>query len=256
MLLFSLLAVAAYCAVSLVLGFRLLALARRTRQLPETFFGFGFLAGGMVGYPFNVASGFLLHAGNPEAAHLCYSIAQVAMTAAAALTVLAWRQIFAPTLRGGGILVTAWSLLLVAGVVAVIRTTGAETADRMLAPLYWGHLLLQGGCYAISAVASLRYAFMLKRRLALGLADAIVTNRMQLWGFSHVSITCSYSFSIATGLLLASGLIERAQVAYLTPMVAGFGLTAAICITLAFLPPKAYLARFESATAATAAEGA
>lgn len=256
MLLFSLLAVAAYCAVSLVLGFRLLALARRTRQLPETYFGFGFLAGGMIGYPFNVASGFMLNAGNPEAAHICYSIAQIAMTAAAILTLLAWRQIFAPTLRGGGILVMAWSLLLVAGVVVVIRTTGAETADRMIAPIYWAHLLLQGGCYAISAAASLRYASMLKRRLALGLADPIVTNRMQLWGSSHVSITCSYSFSIATGLLLASGMIERAHVAYLTPLVAGFGLTAAICITFAFLPPKAYLARFDETTAATATEGA
>lgn len=256
MLLFSLLAVGAYCAVSLVLGFRLLALARRTRQLPEIFFGFGFLAGGMIGYPFNVASGFLLRAGSPESAHLCYSIAQVAMTAAAILALLACRQIFAPTFRGGGSLVAAWSLLLVAGVVAVIRTTGAETADRLTVPVYWAHLLLQGGCYGISAVASLRYASMLKRRLALGLADPIVTNRMQLWGFSHVSITCSYSFSIATGVLLAGGHIERNQVIYLTPLVAGFGLTAAICITLAFLPPKAYLARFDSATAATAAEGA
>jgi len=253
MLLFSLLAVGAYCAVSLVLSFRLLALAKRTRQLPETFFGFGFLAGGMLGYPFNVASGFLLGAGRPEAAHLCYSIAQIAMTAAAIMALLAWRQIFAPTLRGGGILTAAWSLMLAAGVLAVILTTGAETADRLIVPVYWMHLLLQGGCYAISAVSSLRYAAMLKRRLALGLADPIVTDRMQLWGFSHVSITCSYAFSIAMGLLLAGGLIARPQVLYLTPLVAGFGLTAAICITLAFLPPKVYLARFDSAAAAEGA---
>lgn len=255
-MLFSLLAVTAYCVVSLILGIRLLALARRTRELPETLFGFSFLAGGMVGYPFNVAAG-LLRSSDATAGHICYAIAQLGLAAAAILSLLAWRRIFAPALRGGTALTIAWSLLLVSSVAIVIGTTGADVTGRMTSPVYWAQLLLQGGCYALSAFASLRYASMLRRRLALGLADPIVANRMQLWGVSHAAITGSYLCSLTMGILIANGLAEPGRLALLTPLIAGFGLTAATCVTFAFLPPKAYLARLRSMPSSTQApEGA
>ena len=69
--LFALVGLSAYCLVSLVVGIRLLLLARRTRELPELLIGLAFLTGGAIGYTILVASTQLLEKA-PDLARTLY----------------------------------------------------------------------------------------------------------------------------------------------------------------------------------------
>jgi hypothetical protein len=64
-----------------------------------------------------------------------------------------------------------------------------EFAVRVLnGPFYWIGFLTREGALAWMAVESLRYWRLLRRRLALGLSDALVTNRFALWGLWAVIV--------------------------------------------------------------------
>jgi hypothetical protein len=78
---------------------------------------------------------------------------------------------------------------------------------------------------------------MLRRRLALGLTDAIVTNRFLLWGLTGAS--AGVALVILTLLRLADINYMSAPVALFTAAVCG--LLASVFLYLAFLPPAAYL---------------
>jgi hypothetical protein len=239
MQLFGLFAVTAYCAVALIVGARLLRLARRTRELPELFIGAAFLLGAMIGYPALVASR-ILAAGSPMPARAMLVLGLSGLASSSVCLLLTCWRIYHPTRRWAPWVVSIWTALL--AVLLVIRVfRPVPGAAPVSDPSYLLMLIAQGGVYAANAWSALRYHWQLRIRLRLGLADPVVANRMLLWGLSAAAVTAQYSYALAVPLLNRP--IDAAAV---QPAVTGaLGLFAAVAIALAFFPPHAYLRALE-----------
>ena len=245
MKLFALIAVVLYCAVSLFMAVRLMLLAKRTRELPELMLGLAFLAGGMIGYPFNIAARVLAEASQPGAAEVAYVMGQVGMVTGAFFLLLAWRRIFVPTGLPALVFVLGWTTFMVVMLAAVLRANEPGSGAHLMSPTYWGLLIAQGSCYGILGWASFRHARVLERRSAIGLADPVIANRLFLWAMATTAITISYIYAVIAGVLLRNGLPNF----YYPAVVAGLGLISALCVAMAFFPPLAYLERIKARSA-------
>jgi hypothetical protein len=234
-----------------VLGPRLLALSRRTRQLPELTVGLCLLLMGALGYPFAAVvraatalpddvRGLLL-----GCAALCNTVGFTA------LALFTWR-VFRPASAAAEALVTtaivALALLLpaeavwpglVASALSLEPYPGAPGYLRVglgLAILYWAS--------AEAALCGRR----LRRRLVLGLADPVVADRVNLWAIAIACASASYTTSFVLSFLgidLASSSVGAA-------VIGGLGLASAAAAWIAFLPPAAYLARVRARAAQAA----
>jgi len=222
-------------------GLRLLSLARRTRKLPELFLGLGLLAFALAQASRLAFGGLEPHLGPALELgvyllmHLEYLVAQLGLC----LFTLA---VFGPRSR--------WRWVLVLGLVALGALSRAMMA-RAVAPQ-----LLSGASvpavpgwdtatvvsFALTfgwmAVESLRYQGFLRRRLALGLADPVLTNRFLVWG-AGAGATCLLVLLLSglylQGLTLMSGSLVASV------LVAASGLVNAVVPYLTFTPPAAYL---------------
>jgi hypothetical protein len=92
--------------------------------------------------------------------------------------------------------------------------------------------------FAWTAAESLAYHAMLRRRIALGIADPVVANRVLLWAIAAVATV------VLCGVIAASMLAGMAPMQHALPLCAigAAALVASTCWTLAFLPPASYLA--------------
>jgi hypothetical protein len=97
-------------------------------------------------------------------------------------------------------------------------------------------LLVALASYVWTAFESLRYWSLLRRRLALGLADPVVTNRFLLWGLVGV-----FSFLSVVGPTLAAlAGVDSGESAFMRLTTALAGLVCSAALLLAFTPPEAY----------------
>ncbi|HTO07417.1 MAG TPA: hypothetical protein VMR86_10220 [Myxococcota bacterium] len=92
--------------------------------------------------------------------------------------------------------------------------------------LAWGWTALEG----------LRYYRMMRKRMALGLADAVVTNRFLLWGLNGLTSVGWVSVSVI--VFLAGGNLATSPLVVSTTSGGGFANT--IFLLLIFMPPAAY----------------
>jgi hypothetical protein len=88
-------------------------------------------------------------------------------------------------------------------------------------------------------LAALPYHARLRRRLALGLADPVATNRVLLWGVAGAITSAMSLFVVAVTLLGLWTTPARAPIAIVTVMCAAAD---ALLSWLAFAPPKGYVA--------------
>jgi predicted membrane chloride channel (bestrophin family) len=100
------------------------------------------------------------------------------------------------------------------------------------------------GCFLWSAAEALHRHHLARRRLALGLAEPVVVDRLLLWGIFGLAATGIVGAN-ALGVLLGENLSTSPIV--LLPM-AVLGLAASAAVYLAFLPPAAYLRWIEART--------
>ena len=179
--------------VTLVVGMRLLLVGRRTRQLPEIAFGVAFLAGSLGSAGAQLGLRFWWTGADDFAMRmnaLCFAI-QVIGTFALFLST--WR-IFRPNepwafgafAVGSSIVVLSWVMRLTNGdfLAEQIDTAGNATFH-----------ITRVVVFAWAAYESFRYQGMLRRRLALGLADPVVIQQIFLWGVSAVA-ACGISVTI------------------------------------------------------------
>jgi hypothetical protein len=224
----------AFFLASTAVSLRLLLLARRTRALPELLIGFGLLVLGSIGYPVAI---LVETTGDAPTLQLAFSLlhALLQTLGQGAITVFTWR-VFRPDAGWARALVYAFF-----GGVAVLAlwqnaTPGwAAFAASKAGP--WQHLpfftLFSLGWAGGEA---LLYHRKLVRRLGLGLADAVATNRMWLWSLSILS---AFLISAIVSAMRASGheMDPRSMGIVLGPL----GLVSAGSMWLAFLPPHQYL---------------
>lgn len=234
-----------FVIVGAAVGIRLLWLAGRTRELPETAIGAALLLIGGIGYPLAIA------AGTPDV-----------MTPEAGLRTLAFAT-FVIDMGFIGIVVFTWSVfrrqaswgrpLLAFFCIAYVAhaiANGFATAD-MQSPkdvMTSGSLATLGGqalnslAFGWAAFEAYRYWWMLRKRAAIGLGDRVVTNRFLLWGLASTS-------SITTNLISWWLIVAKIDFFQHEGIQAAIGLVSVLACTcqyLAFLPPKAYLARLQA----------
>jgi hypothetical protein len=231
-------AVGTLFAVWIVTGVRMIRLARRTRGVPELLLGTSLLLQAGLGYPISVVSQF---AGDWALLVTCVS-ATFSNTGMGFLYVFTAR-VFHDASRWAWVAVGAAAALLVVQVVGntVSQALAATPAEKLSVIMRWGgaSLALSGAAWGWAGFEALRYHALLRRRVALGLADPVVANRVLLWGLMGA---VAFGCVVVDTLLLYSG-IPRARDVLLPLVTAVAGLLVSACMLLAFWPPEAYLAR-------------
>jgi hypothetical protein len=236
-----LLPLAAMALVSLIVGFRLLALGRRSGQQPELLIALGLLLAAAVGAPLSAlgrAPGLALTPLGSALFACGLAAVQVGIACFTAFTWLVFRRD------------ALWATLLVIGTSGVLgvewlglvqASASGPTLEAVLPRTRpWGVAIVGtlALAFAWTGCESFAHHARLRRRLALGLADPVVADRIRLWALASLStvLLCA----VIAGCMLAG----LAPLAHGLPLgaIALAAIAASVCWTLAFLPPAGYLA--------------
>ncbi len=233
-----------FAITSLVIGLRLVLQPKGgDGRLPALLIGIAFLGGGGFGQPLLILGLTLERSGSPLGSPL-EAIAFVSLDIGAmALWAFTWR-VFRPQAAWARHLVGIAFVALAVSFFVQATSIGFSLLDRA-SPWYWLGFAARALGAGWAALESLRYADLMRKRLALGLADPLTTNRFLLWGMSAGAVVMSYSVTAVSFALGGS------EVAMSTPVVvlsSFLGLEAAASMWLAFFPPRFYRARFSAPT--------
>jgi hypothetical protein len=236
----------AYCVAALIVGVRLLRLARRTRQLPELMIGLSFLTGSVIGHPALLVVKVLV-AKSSALAWPTGAIGLVGLSVATVCILVGWWRIYHPTARWAPWVLSAWTALIVVVGVTEMQLPAADIA-AFGSPWLPLRLLVQGGAFAAMACSGFRYHALLRRRVRIGLADPVVANRIWLWNLAASGVTLQCLYLLAIPYL---GRIFDAEA--VAPVVYGtLGVVIALCITQAFYPSQRYLRKIRERAASEA----
>ncbi len=237
-------ALAGFCLLLFILtvtvvGVRMLLLARRTRGHHEFLMGLGMVLIGAIGYPASLASGFGGPVGQMSIAVFFFS---TLITQAGLLLIYAFTwQAFRPREAWGKAIVIAGACFMAVGLLVsgwALAHAAPDAASQLVAQngLFIG-MIGYCGCFLWTAIEGFVHYQGARRRLALGLADAVVVNRFWLWALFGLMAT---GINISSAIGNALGVDPSQSPLVLVPMgVLGFVASAAIY--LAFLPPASYL---------------
>ena len=239
-------AILAFSALTAAAARRLIGLWRETRKLPELLIAILILGVGTVA----VGGGFVIRSLMPPgtlreiALFVPFVGADVGM---AALCIFTWR-VYRPAsalARAAAATVVASMIGLVGYAAVVGSALVLETgrASLVVSAIYVGVM-------GWSAVEAFLYWTALRRRLRLGLAEPLVTNRVLLWGIA--TGTACVGIAIGAGARIWLGIVDF-QDSWVALCYAAHGFVAAIGFWLAFNPPPAY-ARWVVDSAARRAE--
>ncbi len=234
------LSVFALLAVALLVGGRLLLLARRTRGLPELCIGMGFYLNAVFGHPLMAWSGW----GGSRVADVNVALFGVGSLLVGFgmifLFVFTWR-VFRPREAWAAGFTAIASLVLLAQAGGMTHALATASADASPHEVTAGWATIQhmtvGLCLAWTGVESLIFHHQMRRRLALGLADPVVTNRFLLWAIFGFTATAIVVVNAAYHLAGVTTLND--PVCQSVTILGGFVASAAMF--LAFVPPAAYL---------------
>lgn len=233
---FMLAAVAALFTVWIVVGVRMLRLARRTGNFAERVLGLGLLLQAGIGYPLSAVAPYT---GGGEAA--VGAVASLFSNAGCGMLFVFTAHVFHPRSRWAWVAVGAASALLtVHGLGSGAARMAATTPEAIFASTYlWSPwiLALSGAAWGWTGFESLRYYARLRKRAGLGLADPVVANRMLLWGLMGASAVSAVVIDTLL-LYLGDALAQRVLLPLVTSVA---GLAVSLFLVLAFLPPRAYL---------------
>jgi hypothetical protein len=237
--------IALFFAIGLAVGVRLLRLWCATRRLPELLAGLGLLGIGPLGFCL-LMTGNLLPGRTPLGETLRITGNFLQAFGFVAATTFTWR-VFRPGSR--------WALAIAYFASAALFASAAGFA---LAPARSGAVSLQQHadvwiktlCLGWGAFESIRYWHVTRRRVALGLADPLVSAAFLCWGVALAAGALGFVviYVALLGLAPGEGIGAGVQLA-----MSLCGLVSAAGLYLAFLPPRPW-ARWIAARAA--AQGA
>jgi hypothetical protein len=224
----------AFVLASLVVSLRLLALAGRTGELPELLIGLGLLLMGGVGYPLSTAARLLSDAPSLQTALFAVH-AGLSLVGQGAVAVFTWR-----VFRREDPWARAVALSFMAALAGLLLWQTAAPGWRAYAATQAGPWSYLPVCslfvLAWAGGESLLYHLKLRKRLALGLADVVTTDRLRLWA---IAMLAAFTTSFVAFGLRSLGVEMTAAV---TGVVVGpLGLISATAMWLAFLPPERYV---------------
>lgn len=236
---------------SLVVGARLLALARRTRQAPEWALGTNLVLVMGVAYPGMIAM----------EADLGWSLAveraamvglNVVLNTGFLLIFLFTAHVFRPRAAWTRWVLAAVAGLLVLHVVLVGRTLYAvsDLAEGRLETTRYGLIALGTAAagYAWTGLEAFAHWRRLRRRRRLGLVDPVLCNRM--WLFAMMA-TMTVAGALANAIYLVMGVdVLVTPSAMLITSLTGLG--QGVFLWLTFVPPSPYVAFVRRRAAADA----
>lgn len=227
----------AFMVSSLVIGIRLLLLWSRARKLPELMIGCGILGIGPLAFIF-VLAGAACSETSPGLASVFLAGALISTSGGSvAAAIFNWR-VFHPNSRAVRRVVVAFALAFAGAFVWEAMATGF-TDFTGLRP----YSVLSTGILLWGAAESLRYFAMMRRRGKLGLADPLVTHRFLLWGLGIGAAGVGSAISVGAQVLTGQYMLE---VPWVMASNSLHGLTAAVLMWVAFLPPGFYQRFVES----------
>jgi hypothetical protein len=234
------LAMLAFVVTCSAVGIRLLWLAKTGGGRAALLCGNGFSLIAIIGFPLGVLSG----QGYAPAAEVHLPLAAISLLANAlgigcffVFTVTVFRSgaLWAHTLAGAAIAGMAMSSLGAVTSIALAPPGASSFAVSYgwAATFQWICVL----CFGWMGLEGLAEWWKSRRRLALGLSDPVVSNRLLMWGLFGVSTT------LLCLVLAAVQMSGQPTATSATAQVAQalFGLASSGAATLAFFPPRAYL---------------
>jgi len=240
------LATLAFVLVGAIVGIRLLVLGQRTGELPERSVGLALLLIGGIGYPMAVL------AGTPGAVAPATGVRLIALSTVVidvgfiAVVVFTW-SVFR---RGAGwarvllgMLSSAYAVHAVVICLASQQMTDPRQVMTSAVGVTLAGQLLNTVSFGWTAFEAYRYWWMLRKRTAIGLGDAVTTNRFLLWGIAG---TASLLTNAISWWVIYNG-IDFFQSAGIQLAIGLVSVVSCAGQYLAFLPPKAYLARLQRA---------
>ena len=223
-------------------GVRLLWLAKSGGGRPALLCGNGFTLISILGFPLGVLSG----QGIAPVGEVLLPLAVVSLLANLlgissffVFTVSVFRPnaLWAHTLAGAAIACMGMAC------VAMVSTLALAPATASSFTITWGWSATFNAmcilCFGWMSCEGFTEWWKSRRRLALGLSDPVVSNRLLMWGVFGASTTSLCAVLLAMLLThqptVTSPLAQSAQ--------ALFGVVSSGAATLAFFPPPAYLAK-------------
>jgi hypothetical protein len=240
MRLLGILSLALMAAVGVVVGFRLLALGRRTGEQPELLIGVGLVLAAVLGAPLAAlgrAPGIALTPFGSVVFACGLAATQVGIALLCAFTWIVFRR---NAFWGTLLLVLVVGALGVEWLGIVTASASGDTLAEVLPRTRpWGVAIVAtlALVFGWSGCEALAHHRRLRRQLALGLADPVVADRMLLWaiaGFATVALCSAIAACMLAGLPPLRHPLPLAAISLA-------GLCASACWTLAFLPPASYL---------------
>ncbi len=222
-----------------LVGVRLLWLAHRTREWPEFCIGAGLIGVVSIGFPVLMSSGY----GSGSVAQVKVPLVMLGFGAilfgVINLYAFTWRT-FRPTAAWARTLVvfaTIACAFVLAGTVRALLTAPADAVAFEVTQGWTAWLrVFFVGTYGWTGIESLLQYRMARRRLALGLSQPVVVNRLLLWGLMGA---LEVVINAADLLLHLNGLSPMSDGRAMA-VTAGGGVCASVLIYLTFLPPLAY----------------
>jgi hypothetical protein len=224
-----------FFVVSLVIGARLLLLARRTGEIPVPLIGLAVLGVGPLGYGFAMLA--LATAGRHTitSASLQGSSFLAIFIGAVAQYLFVWYVFRRQARWARPVIYAAIALLATAYACDILENGLVNRRDD--GSWFWVGMVMRLFAMAWCSVESLLYWSRMRRRLRLGLADPVVTNRFLLWGVGSGAAFLGSAFGFAVIALTG---IDSSRIPSFNLIVCMHGLVAAIAMWLAFQPPVCY----------------
>lgn len=238
----------AFVLVSLVLGPRLLALARRTGRVPELTMGLGLLLMGGLGYPFATLGRVVATFPDDVRGFLIGCSALCNTIGFGALLIFNWRVFRSHSVLAEAVVgacLVGLALLLPAEAVWPGLATSALSVEPYPGLPGYARVVLGLSILYWAAVEAALYGRKLSRRLAIGLADPVVVDRVWLWTVAIGGASASYT----TAFVLALFGIDLPASPFGAGIIGILGLVSAGAAWLAFLPPAPYLRWVRARTA-------
>jgi len=233
----SLICLLLYTSAAAVVGTRLLLRSWRLRVVPELLIGLTYFTAGAIGYPF-----YVLAAALPGRSFSLTAlwVGWIGIVFGCSCSLFFTAKIFRPGSRWALTAASMGSLaLVVTGAKLLFESTSASDPIALAETTLLcteATVLVLGLGYMWTAFEGMRHYRMMRRRMALGLADPVTANRFLLWAFSGaVSMVWN---GIAWVYLLAGEDIAAAPVPVFAISLSG--VMNAVLLILVFMPPVWY----------------
>jgi len=224
------------CIVGVALAVRMLRLARRTRELPELMIGLHMVAL-VLGYLIEFV-GMEIGSSHSSVGVWLGGTANLLYALSIFVYLLFTWKVFAPNSRLAPILVMATTLSLAVGWTGEVLTTDfGFSAARFAGPWFWIAFVPRMIGMGWASFEALSHHGKLRRRLALGLADPLTTNRLMLWALAALSEWLIY---LAVAVTILAGRPDGFLTGNAALWVSAFGVAGSICMWIGFFPPETY----------------